>query len=190
MPKNNTIIHKSFSKKDLLKIIDFFKIPIGVNESHTKVCVATTLWEILFKMNFLEIPQDNPYLVKDLPSLRFYLKNPNPRKPYSVKDRDKYILTAKKINHYCENGYDINKSLYTDKKELYNDADDISKYGDIPIVRKTIIKLMKDIERPYIIKPLISPHIQHDIDLKRSLNKRTAFMKCKVKHGTFLLSFD
>lgn len=190
MPKNNTIIHKSYSKKDLLKIIDEFKIPIGVNETHTKSCVATTLWNILINCQYLEIPENNSYLVKDLPSLRNFLKNPNPRKPFSVKDRDRYILTAKKINHYCENGYEVSKSLYTDIKDIYNDADEISKYGDIPIVRKTIYKLMKDVNRPYIIKPIISPHIQHDIDLKKSLNKRTSHYKCKVKHGTFVLSFD
>ncbi len=190
MPKNNTIIHKSFSKKDLLKIIDEFKIIIGVNESHTKLCVATTLWELLFSMQYLEIPTDNSLLVKDLPGLRNYLKNPNPRKPYSVKDRDRYIMTAKKINHYCENGYDINKSIYTDILQIYNDADEISKYGDIPIVRKTIAKLMKDINRPYLIKPQVSQHILHDIELKKSLNKKSVYMKCKVKHGHFVLTFD
>jgi len=190
MPKNNTIIHKSFSKKDLLKIIDEFKIPIGVSESHTKLCVATTLWNILVNMQYLEIPENNPYLVKDIQSLRSFLKNPNPRKPFSVKDRDRYILTAKKINHYCENGYQLEKSLYTDIKDIYNDADEISKYGDIPIVRKTIKKLMQDVNRLYTIKPIISPHIQHDIELKKSLSKRTSHYKCKVKYGKFIISFD
>ena len=190
MPKNNTIIHKSYSKKDLLKIIDEFKIPIGVNESHTKLCVATTLWSILVALQYLEIPPNNSLLVKDLPSLRKALQIPNPRKPYSVKDRDRYILTAKKINHYCENGYDLEKSLYTDILQIYNDADEISKYGDIPIVRKTINKLMKDIKRPYIIQPQISPHILRDIELKKSLNKRSVYMKCKVKHGHFVINFD
>ena len=69
MPKNNTIIHKSFSKKDLLKIIDEFNIPIGVSESHTKLCVATTLWNILVNMQYLEIPENNPYLVLENLSL-------------------------------------------------------------------------------------------------------------------------
>ena len=64
MPKNNTIIHKTFSKKDLLKIIDDFKIVIGVNESHTKLCVATTLWDLLFKMTYLHINPENIYLIK------------------------------------------------------------------------------------------------------------------------------
>ena len=190
MPKNNTIIHKTFSKKDLLKIIDDFKIVIGVNESHTKLCVATTLWDLLFKMTYLHINPDNIYLIKDLPELRSFLRKPNPRKPFSVKDRDKYILMAKKINHYCENGYDINNSVYTDINDIYKDADVIANYGDIPIVRKTITKLMKDIKRPYLIKPIISPHINHDIMLKKSLNRKTGFIKCNFKRGQFILSFD
>ena len=58
MPKNNTIIHKTFSKKDLLNIIDDFNIPIGVGEDHTKSVVANTLWNILVKMSYLDIPKD------------------------------------------------------------------------------------------------------------------------------------
>ena len=66
MPKNNTVIHKSFSKKDLLKVIQEFDITIGVDESYTKSTVANTLWGILTKLDFLYIPPDNNYLVKDL----------------------------------------------------------------------------------------------------------------------------
>ena len=76
MPKNNTVIHKSFSKKDLLKVIQEFDITIGVDESYTKSTVANTLWGILTKLDFLYIPPDNNYLVKDLIGLRCLLKHP------------------------------------------------------------------------------------------------------------------
>ena len=190
MPKNNTIINKTFSKKDLLKIIDEFKITIAVGENHTKSVVANTLWDILFKMNYLEIPKNNSLLVKDLQELRSYLKKPNPRKPLTIKDKDNITHLSKKVNHYCENCYDIDLSLYTNIQEVYNDADIIKHHGDIPIVRKTIRKLMNDPNKLYNIKPILSPHVQHDIDLKKSLNKKTSHYKCEVKHGTFILTFD
>jgi|TARA_R100000482_G_C5119575_1_gene144937 hypothetical protein len=190
MPKNNTIIHKSFSKKDLLKIVDEFNIDIGVDEKHSKTIVANTLWDVLVKMDYLHIPPNNKYLVQDLYQLRKFLKCPNPRKPLSVKDKDKYILIAKKINHYCENCYDLNESVYTDIKKIYDDAELIAKHGDIPIVRKTIKKLMKDPKKLYNIEPVLSPHIQHDIKVKQSLCKKTSFMKCEIKHGSFVLTFD
>lgn len=190
MPKNNTIIHKTFSKKDLLNIIDDFNIPIGVGEDHTKSVVANTLWNILVKMSYLDIPKDNKYLIKDIQDLRSFLKKPNPRKPHTVKEKDICVTKTRKINHYCENGYDICNSVYTNIKEVYNDGDFISKYGDIPIVRKTLRKLMNDPKKLYNIKPFISPHIQHDIDTKRMLSKRRNCYKCKITHGKFVLYFD
>lgn len=190
MPKNNTIIHKSFSKKDLLKIVDEFNIDIGVDEKHSKTIVANTLWDVLIKMDYLHVPPDNKYLVQDLYQLRKFLKCPNPRKPLSVKDKDKYILIAKKINHYCENQYELSESVYTDIKKIYDDAELISKHGDIPIVRKTIKKLMNDPKKLYNIVPVLSPHIQHDIKVKQSLCKKSVFMKCEIKHGSFIINFD
>ena len=190
MPKNNTVIHKSFSKKDLLKVIQEFDITIGVDESYTKSTVANTLWGILTKLDFLYIPPDNNYLVKDLIGLRCLLKHPNPRKPFSVKDRDRYTMVAKKINHYCENNFDIKESVYTNIKQVYNDADEISQYGDIPIIRKTLRKLMYDPQKLYTIKPRISPHIQHDMKMKQMLCKKSKFYKCEVKTGSFIITFD
>lgn len=190
MPKNNTIIHKSFSKKDLLKIIDEFNITIGVGEQHMKSVVANTLWDILLNMNYLEIPKDNKYLIKDLYELRKYLKNQNPRKPFSVKDREKHIMIAKKITHYCHHGFSIDESLYTELKYIYDDADKIAPYGDIPIVRKAIKLLMNDPKKLYKVTPIISSHVQHDIDIKRSLNKKSCIMRCHVKRGKFIIKFD
>ena len=189
MPKNDTIIHKTYSKKDLLVMIDDLNIPIGVDDKLGKSVVANSLWDILCKMQFMEFPDDNKYLVKTIGELKKYLMNPNPRKPYSVKDRDKYIIIAKKINHYCENGYDVKYSLYMDIKDIYKDADYIKLFGDISIVRKSIYKLMKDPKRLYHIKPIISPHVQHDLNIKKSLTHRN-FYKCSVKKGKFLIDFD
>jgi len=190
MPKNNTIIHKTFSKRDLLKLIDDLKIDIGLTEKHSKTDVANSLWDLLVKMDYLDIPKDNKYLVNDLYQLRKFLKCPNPRKPLSVKDKDKYILIAKKINHYCDNKYDINSSVYSDIRKLYDDAELIAPHGDIPIVRKTIKKLMSDPKKLYNINPIISPHVLHDIKIKQSLCTKTSHIKCEVKHGLFILNFD
>tara|TARA_B100001094_G_C18196316_1_gene811493 strand:- start:20847 stop:21419 length:573 start_codon:yes stop_codon:yes gene_type:complete len=190
MPKNNTIIHKTFSKKDLLRIIDDFQILIGVGEQHTKSVVANTLWDILVKMEYLYCPPDNKYLVKNILELRQFLKEPNPRKPFSVKERDRHILIAKKINQYCELGFSLPQSVYTDIQHLYNDADKISPYGDVPIVRKTLRKLMNDPKKLYNVKPVISPHIQHDLDVKKSLQKKHCIMKCHISHGKFVIKFD
>ena len=190
MPKNNTIIHKTFSKKDLLKIIDEFEIMIGVGEQHTKSVVANTLWDMLVKMEYLYCPKNNQYLVNTIQELRQFLKEPNPRKLFSVKDKDRHILIAKKINQYCELGFDLEGSIYCDLKHIYNDADKIAPYGDIPIIRKTLRRLMNDPKKLYNIKPIISPHIQHDLDIKRSLCKKNCIMKCHVKKGKFVVTFN
>mgnify|MGYP003135061598 CR=1 FL=1 len=190
MPKNNTIIHKTFSKKDLLKIIDDFEIMIGVGEQHTKSVVANTLWDLLVMTEYIYCPKNNKYLVNNIQELRQYLKQPNPRKPFSVKDKDRHILIAKKINQYCDLGFNIEASIYCNIKHVYDDADKIAPYGDIPIIRKTLRKLMGDPNKLYNVKPIISPHIQHDLDVKKSLNKKHCILKCNFKQGKFIVTFD
>ena len=110
MPKNNTIIHKSHSKKDLLEYVKEFGICIGVSIKNNKYEVATTLWDILSKTDYLLIDPDNKLGIKDIVELRHYLITSNPKKTITIKEKNDLILTAKKIIHYCDNNYNINNS--------------------------------------------------------------------------------
>ncbi len=192
MPKNNTIIDKSHSKKELLHIINHFGIPIGVSQKNNKFQIATSLWEILSKLDYIHIPKDNTYLIQDVQDLRKFLKNKNPSKILSCKDKDNVTFKAKKIIHYCNNGYNLKDCLFDSLIEIYNMAMDISKYGDITIVRRAIKLLMNDPNKLYNIEPKISPEVNKELHMRKILKRKSkkSFVECKVKFGKFVISFD
>lgn len=190
MPKNNTIIDKSHSKKELLHIINYFSIPIGVSQKNNKHEIATNLWQILSKLDYIHIPKDNTYLIQDVQDLRKYLKNKNPKKLLSCKDKDDVTFKAKKIIHYCNNGYSVKDSFFESIVDIYNTANQISIHGDLTIVRKTLKSLMNDPNKIYNIEPKISPEIMNEIHIKSKLKRKTKFIKCDVKHGHFVITFD
>tara|TARA_R110000744_G_scaffold146722_1_gene259612 strand:- start:167 stop:739 length:573 start_codon:yes stop_codon:yes gene_type:complete len=190
MPKNNTIIHKSHSKKDLLDYVNLFHICIGVSIKNNKYEVATTLWNSLSKTDYLLIDPDNKLGIKDIVELRNFLIQSNPKKNITIKEKNELILTAKKVIHYCENNYNINSSLFTSRKILYETARKMAQYGDIPIIRKAIHKLMDDPFKLFNIECKISPCVQRDIDIKKELNTKSCLYECQFKHGEFVISFD
>jgi hypothetical protein len=190
MPKNNTIIHKSHSKKDLLEYVKEFDICIGVSIKNNKYEVATTLWDMLSKTDYLFIDPDNSLQIKDITELRKFLTSPNPKKTISIKEKNEEILRAKKIIHYCDNNFCIKNSLFTSRRILYEEAKLNSLHGDIPIVRKANRKLMNDPFKLYTIECKISPLVQREIDIKKQLNIKTSNYECKIKFGSFIISFD
>lgn len=190
MPKNNTIIDKSHSKKELLHIINYFNIPTGLSNKNNKHDIATNLWEILSKTDYIYIPKDNQFLIEDIKDLRMFLKNQNPKKRLSVKQKDNISFKTKKLHHYCINNFCIETSFFEDLIEIYNTASFISLHGDLPIVRKTLKLLMDDPKKLYNIEPKISPEIMKEIHIKKKLKNKSRFYKCDIKHGTFIINFD
>ena len=63
-------------------------------------------------------------------------------------------------------------------------------FGDIPIIRKSIDKLMKDPFILYKIDCKVSPCVQREIDIKKVLNTKSSHYECQIKFGSFSLSFD
>jgi|DEB0MinimDraft_6_1074348.scaffolds.fasta_scaffold00456_2 hypothetical protein len=190
MPKNNTIIHKSHSKKDLLGYVKEFQICLGVSIKNNKYEVATSLWDMLSKIDYLFIDPDNSLQIRDITELRKFLTSPNPKKNISIKEKNDEILRAKKIIHYCDNNYNINNSLFTSRRILYEEAKLNAIHGDIPIVRKANKKLMEDPFKLYNIKCTISPLVQRDLDIKKKLNTKIDTYECQIKFGSFIIDFD
>tara|TARA_R110000851_G_scaffold250562_1_gene403031 strand:- start:181 stop:753 length:573 start_codon:yes stop_codon:yes gene_type:complete len=190
MPKNNTIIDKSHSKKELLHIINYFNITTGLSQKNNKHEIATNLWDIVSKTDYIHIPKDNQFLIEDIQQLRLFLKNQNPKKRLSVKEKDNISFKTKKLHHYCINNYCIETSFFEDIIDVYNTASSVSVHGDLPIVRKVLRLLKNDPKQLYNIEPKISPEMMKEIHIKKKLKKRTSNYKCDIKHGTFIITFD
>lgn len=190
MPKNNTIIHKTHSKKELIHIINIFNIPMAVSPKANKFQIASQLWETISKIDYLYINPHNELMINNLKELRIYLQNQNPKKNLSIKEKENVSFISKKIIHYCNNSYNIEISMYDNLIDIYNDALFISKNGEMPIVRKSLKLLDGDHNKLFDVKPKITPMIMRELELKEKLKTKRKYYECKIRFGKFVINFD
>jgi len=180
-------ISKTHSKKDLWDLIEEFKIPIYLSNP-TKSQLINTLREAVSGELYNIIP-DNKYLITDKKEFLLYLKNTNPRKILSVKEKKKVINDCKRLKQFCLNSYCIIGTDFKTIEEIDQTIEEVKKYGDIPSVRKVIKLYNQNPCIKKIITPTISKIIQKELDLKRSL-KQTTLNILIIKQGPFTISFD
>lgn len=180
-------ISKTHSKKDLTDIIDTFKIPIYLSNP-TKLQLVKALQEAV-SGELYNIDPKNKYLIQDKKEFVKYLTDTNPRKILSVKEKKKVIHDCKRIKQFCLNSYCIIGTDFNNEKEVEDTINEVSKYGDIPSVRKVIYLYNKNPCIKKFIKPNVSKIIQNELDLKRSL-KQTQLNILVIKQGPITVTFD
>tara|TARA_R110000772_G_scaffold14511_4_gene41847 strand:- start:493 stop:1041 length:549 start_codon:yes stop_codon:yes gene_type:complete len=182
------MINKTFSKGDLLEIISTFGIDIPNANNLDKLRLSIMLWSELSNMK--EIPEDNEiYMIKDLSELKEYLQKQNPDKILSVKQKQKIMRFCKEIIIYCNNGYNLDYSIFNSYEEIYIPTRDISIHGDIPSVRRAIGLLNKDPNLKEKITPIISNKMKRKIE-KNNNKKIKKYYGLIYKTGNFTLYFD
>ena len=115
--------------------------------------------------------------------------NKNPNKILSVKEKNKLMRFCKEVIVYCNNGYNVDMSIFNDFIEIELQIKDISKYGDIPSERRAIKLFNKDPKLSEKVQPIISNRIKQQLELKKK-NKVKKYYGIIVKHGCFEISFD
>ncbi len=181
------MIHKSHSKNELVKIIDIFKIDIVNPKKYRKVDLADLLSDKLKLIEDIEPNED--MCLYNITDLKYYLTTINPKKRLTIKEKNNVILICKKIKHFCNNGFLLSVSDYNDYQDIFNDAEYICNYGDIPSVRKCIKKLNTCDYCLNKYNPIISDIVKKELEQKQKL-KTTNQYKCEIKHGLFTLYFD
>jgi hypothetical protein len=185
------VIHKSFSKNDLIDIINFLDLKIIFSHQDQKKDLQKKIilllgTDILFKDNFYKINNKHEFIE--------YLQNRNPKKTLSIKEKNDVMSIAKKIIHYCKNDFNLNSSpYYTNIKEIIDDAYYISQFGDIPSCRKVCAFLKKDPKINVVFNPLISPQVQKNLVEKKSLKKGKFYeitIRQATKENPIILRFD
>ena len=91
-------IHTSHSRKELIQVIQQFKIDIPNCNDLPKKEIQVLLSNKLLSMsdeNFKE--EDEYFFVKDKSELIEYLSKPNQSKILTIKEKDNVMITAKKI---------------------------------------------------------------------------------------------
>ncbi len=181
------IIHKSWSKNELCRMIDLLGLDISNPKQYKKIDCAGIM---VHHINSLDSIEPSIYLpFNNVVELKHCLINPNPNKLLTIKEKNAVIHTCKKIKHFCRNGFDISFSEYKTIDELYRDADYVKKFGAIPSVRKAIKELNEYPNRPRRIDVNIPLHVKKELEIKSKLKKKNNF-SLEVKKGHFLLRFD
>ena len=185
------IIDKSYSKTDLIELINDLNLPIVHSHQDNKLDIQNKFKECMTKK--FNIP-DNFYKIKNKDELISYLSNKNPKKILTIKEKQNVMIICKKIIQYCKNNFDLTITDYNSHKDLIDDLDFIKQFGDIPSVRRCCRLMNEDPNMAGIkFKPLISAQVQKDLDQKKK-TKKVYCCKLTVRYATeeepIILYFD
>tara|TARA_R110000803_G_scaffold1318_1_gene4323 strand:- start:1566 stop:2099 length:534 start_codon:yes stop_codon:yes gene_type:complete len=171
-------IHKSFSKLDMIEIIDVFKIPLD----YFDVSKTNLSKQLVKYINDTEIFSPSiEFFINDKKTLVEYLSKPNQIKVAQFQ-RKEIMYIAKNVLLYSKNKSFTNTCFKTEY-ELDTQVKYISMFGDIPTVRRAITELNKIIDTTYDID--ISPKIKFEIARKEKLKKCNSIIE--FKYGKFTL---
>ncbi len=181
-------IHKSHSKKDLVNIIETFKICINDPKQYKKKELLKILNMKLDELEEIE-PELTYYMFYNIIELKDYLGKCNPKKLLSIKEKNHVILLCKALQQYINNNYILEQSTFTSTDEIYKIAKEIEPYGDIPSVRRACKGLNNHPCKIYKIDPYISKQTQAELN-RRAEYKKKYPTKLIYKKGKFLVTFD
>ena len=182
------MIDKTFSKGDLLEIISRFNIHVPGCNTLDKLRLSIMLWSEI--NNLQSIPEDNEiYMIKNVTELKTYLTKPNPDKLLTIKQKQKIMRFCKEVIVYCNNGYNLDSSIFNNLEEIYIQMKDISIYGDIPSVRRAIRLINKDPKIKENIEPVISNKMKRVLESKNK-KKVKKYYGLIIKQGGFTITFD
>lgn len=161
-------IHESYSKKDLVKIINNLGIP-NIDLKLTRYEIIKLLYEVWddYNLDFLE--------------------EENKNKSLSIKEKNDVILKAQQIISLNKNGFILDKSCYKTKDDVIKECKYIAKYGDISSVRRAV----KYVNEHYNlnIKPKLSEEVNKKLKHKEKI-KKDSIQSFTYKKGLFVVSFE
>jgi len=165
------MIHKSHSKTDLIDLINDLLLDIHFSHQDNKKNLQDKFIEFM-KTQFSI--KKNFYNINDKDELIQYLKNPNPKKTLTIKEKNDVMMICKHIIQYCKNNFDLSLCKYKNYQDLIDDMDYIKQFGDIPSVRRCCRLMNEDVKTGGVkFIPLISPQVQRDLDEKKTIKSRT-----------------
>ena len=189
------IIHKSYSKTDLVDVINNLNLKIVHSHQDNKKSIQDKIIALLSSKDIkakIEIA-DNFYNIKVKQDLIDYLQRPNDKKSLTIKQKNELMLICKSIIQYCNNNFDINATNYNSIKEIEDDMDYLKQFGDIPSVRRCCRLLSDDKQIKNKFIPLISPKVQKQLNERQS-KKIIYSNKLTIRYSTpenpIILTFD
>ena len=112
------MIHKSFSKTDLIEVISVFNIDIYNANNLSKLQLSLLLYNKIQDLESIR-PDTELFMVNTKEELLELLHNKNPEKILSVKEKVKIMRFCKQVILYCNNNFDLSLTSLNTKEELY-----------------------------------------------------------------------
>jgi len=183
------MIDKTFTKKDIVDIINTYDIPIDDPKQYNKNVLNIMLTEILVTEEYqISFSSDYPDFFKN-EDLIEYLSLPKSNEELNYKDKSDMIQKAKKLINYARNGYMLSFTDYLSHDLIYQDGIIVANHCDIPTCRRAIDELNKDPKIRNKIEKQISPKIKKKLEQKK-INKEELNPKYKFRRGHYEISFD
>lgn len=158
-------IHKSFSKNDMIELIEVFKMDIDYFDI-SKINLSNKLLKYINE-NEIFTPHIE-YFINNKEELIDYLSKPNQMK-VSTYQKKEIMFIAKNILVFCKQNT-LHNTTFGDTLEMIESANYIKYYGDIPTVRRAL-KLFNQKKITDEIKIEISPKVEFEIQKKQNLKK-------------------
>ena len=186
-------IHDSHTRKSLIDLIGIYQFNkfttlIGYKKLKKDLLIKA-LSEILLDDNLsLEAGKDYD-IHNSVQDLRQALKEPSKIEAISETEFIKISIHIKKLVNYCKScNYMLKDSLYTDMSEIIDDATYLSKYGNIPTVRRAIKLINRDTKLKEKIVLNISPKVKKNMVLKEQVSKSLK-PRFSIIRGPHVISF-
>ena len=178
------MIHKTFSKSDLIYLISQFGIELDKKKNKN---------EIIKEINNLKCEMlnfdHNDFDIKNFGDLFHTLENENTEGKIDSVKKEIVMTKAKKIIHFGKCEYNMEATDYASIDEVFSDCLYISKYGFIPSVRRAC-KIHNDcLYRVAHVNPELPLKVQKELQVKKQI-KRVHYHNVKVTHGKFVVEFD
>ncbi len=171
MPTDWKMIHYSHSRKDMIGFIKIYELPLTDYENLSKVELAELLYNKL----------TTGAINSEIADLLNYLKMSMPRKCPVCEIKKDIFNRIMNLKKYVFNNFKIKKTSYKSIRDINNDLEFISQYGDLPSVRYIVNKVNQDNK------------IKNKYDVSFSRQPRCYIKdvnKLNVMRGNFLIKFN
>ena len=183
------MIDKTFTKKDLIDIIQSFDIPIDDPKQYNKNELSIMLTETLITEDYnISYSPDYPDFFKSEDLIQ-YLSVPKSNEELNYKEKSEMIQKAKKLINYARNGYMLSFTNYLSHDAIYQDGILVSNHCDIPTCRRAIDELNNDQKIRNKIEKKLSPKVKKILEQKK-INKADLAPRLKFERKYIELSFD
>ena len=181
------MIHKSFTKKDLIEFINLYDIPVDDPKQYSKSILCELFVDTL---NDFDISWNNEYPeFYNNNDLLKYLTEQKSNEELNYREKSEMIQKAKKILNYCRNGMMLSFTEYLSIDQIYQEGIIVANHCDIPTCRRAIDELNNDPKIRNKIEKKISPKVKKTLEQKK-INKDELTPKLKFHTGHYELTFD